>query len=103
MLLSAAPNGDPSDPVMKLMIPAGVDRSIPPSPSQASISPNSAVAPGVASPCSAVGTPDISCDSMDCTPALLVVAWVRVSASALVVGAGSANGVSVDAAADEPA
>ncbi len=89
---------------MKLMIPAGVDRSIPPSPSKASISPNSAVAPGVASPCSAVGTPDISCDSMYCTPALLVVAaWARVAASALVVGAGSANGVNADAVADEPA
>src|ERR1700687_1148571 len=102
MLLSATPSGDPSDPVMKLMIPAGVDRSIPPSPSQASISPNSAVAVGAASPCSAVGTADISCDSMYCSPPLAVVAGVR-AASALVVGAGSANGVSSDAAAEEPA
>jgi hypothetical protein len=51
---------------------------------------------GEASPCSAAGTAVITCDNVVCVPALAapVVA---------VVAGGVANGVNVDAAAEDPA
>lgn len=64
-------------------------------------------ASGDASPCSAVGTADISCDSVLCTPlpAAVPVTWAKAAAwpaspAGLVVCAGCVNGVNVDAAAE---
>ena len=60
--------------------------------------------------CSAVGIVETTCDSVDCTPALddVPVAWATVPAwlaapAALVVSGGELNGVTVDAAAEDPA
>lgn len=65
---------------------------------------------GDAMPCSALGTVETTCDSVDCTPALddVPVAWATVPAwlaapAALVVSGGEPNGVTVAAAADDPA
>jgi hypothetical protein len=65
---------------------------------------------GDASPCSALGIVETTCDSVDCTPALddVPVAWATVPAwlaapAALVVSGGEPNGVTVDAAAEDPA
>jgi hypothetical protein len=65
---------------------------------------------GDESPCSALGTVETTCDSVDCTPALddVPVAWATAPAwlaapPALVVCGGELNGVTVAAAAEEPA
>jgi hypothetical protein len=64
---------------------------------------------GDASPCSAVGTAEVSCDSTACVFAADVpLAWATAAACpasppGLVVGAGGVNGVSVVACADAPA
>src|SRR5271169_4078826 len=64
---------------------------------------------GEASPCSALGSAETSCDSVLCwVPAGVDAAWATaadcaVSPPGLVVCCGSANGVSCVAAADEPA
>jgi hypothetical protein len=65
---------------------------------------------GDASPCSAVGTAEVSCDSTVCVfvAAEVPVAWATAAAwpacpPGLVVVAGGVNGVSVVADADEPA
>src|ERR1700678_3885899 len=66
-------------------------------------------AAGVASPRRAVGTEEISCDSVLCAvPADVAAAWVAaadwaVSALALVICCGAANGVRSVATAEEPA
>ena len=59
--------------------------------------------------CSAVGRAEVSCDNVACElPAEVPVAWVTArdcpaNAPGLVVGAGAVNGVTFDAAADDPA
>ena len=65
---------------------------------------------GDAIPCSALGSEETTCDSVDCTPALddVPVAWATVPAwlaalAALVVSGGEPNGVTVEAAAEDPA
>src|ERR1700722_3089537 len=65
---------------------------------------------GDASPCRVLGTVETTCDSVDCTPALddVPVAWATAPAwlaapPALVVCGGELNGVTVAAAAEEPA
>jgi hypothetical protein len=66
-------------------------------------------AAGDASPCSAVGTAEVSWDSVVCAvPAEVPVVWVTAavwpsSPLGLVVGAGGVNGVIVVAAAEAPA
>lgn len=67
-------------------------------------------AAGAAMLCSALGTVDTTCDSVDCTPALddVPVAWATApdwlaAAAALVVSGADLNGVTVEAAADDPA
>jgi hypothetical protein len=67
-------------------------------------------AAGVAIPCRALGSEETTCESVDCTPALddvpvacaTVPAWLAAPA-ALVVSGGELNGVTVEAAADDPA
>ena len=67
-------------------------------------------AAGAAMLCSALGTDDTTCDSVDCTPALddvpaacaTVPPWLAAPA-ALVVSGGVLNGVTVEAAAEDPA
>src|SRR5579875_1574913 len=60
--------------------------------------------------CSAVGTAEVNCDSVDCVlvPAAVPDAWVTAAAwpaspAGLVVCAGAVNGVTLAAAADAPA
>jgi hypothetical protein len=67
-------------------------------------------ATGAAMLWSAFGSEDTTCDSVDCTPALddVPVAWATAPAwlaapPALVVCGGELNGVTVAAAAEEPA
>ena len=55
-----------------------------------------------ASPCSAWGTADISCEPLDVDDCATAAAWLPAPAG-LVVGGGEVNGVNVDAVADEPA
>ena len=96
-----APNGDPSVPARKFRIPDGVVRFAPPSPSQFMMPSRPEVdgvvaAVGEARPCSAAGTEVTNCDAAVCVaaPAAPVV---------VVVAGGAANGVNVDAAAEDPA
>jgi hypothetical protein len=72
------------------------------------LSPDTAA--GDAMLCSALGSPETTCESVDCTPALddVPVAWATVPAwlavpAALVVSGGEPNGVTVAAAAEAPA
>jgi hypothetical protein len=65
---------------------------------------------GDASSCRVLGTVETTCDSVDCTPALddVPVAWATAptwlaAPPALVVCGGELNGVTVAAAAEEPA
>ena len=65
---------------------------------------------GDASPCRVLGIVETTCDSVDCTPAPddVPVAWATAplwlaAPAALVVSGGEPNGVTVAAAADDPA
>ena len=55
-----------------------------------------------ASPCSAWGTADISCEPLDVDDCATAAPWLPAPAG-LVVGGGEVNGVNVDAVADDPA
>src|ERR1700721_1309033 len=55
-----------------------------------------------ASPCSAWGTADISCEPPDVDDCATAAPWLPAPAG-LVVGGGELKGVSVDAVADDPA
>jgi hypothetical protein len=74
------------------------------------LTPTEADDSGEESPCNALGIVVTTCDSVDCTPALaeVPVAWLTApawlaAAAWLVVCGGELNGVTVAAAADEPA
>jgi hypothetical protein len=65
---------------------------------------------GDASPCNVLGTVETTCESADCAPALddVPAAWLTAppwleAPAALVVSGGVLNGVTVAAAAEEPA
>src|ERR1700728_5480857 len=73
-----------------------VDVELPVSRSKRFWKPEPADVAGEASPCSAAGTEVTNCDSAVCVPAPRAPVVV-------VVGGGAANGVNVDAAAEDPA